>query len=60
MLEIENNDINLCDSCENCYPECEAQNDDVCFGDGKGNDNICCCNKYIPLLEHDYIRGGFK
>lgn len=57
--EIQNNDIHLCKSCWKEYPECDAEKDDVCFGDGTGNDNICACNKYIPLLEHDYERGGF-
>lgn len=41
-----NNKVNLCDSCRNNYPEC---NGDVLFGDGVGNDNICCCNCYNPL-----------
>ena len=43
---VTNNKVNLCDSCQNNYPEC---NGDVLFGDGVGNDNICCCNCYKPL-----------
>lgn len=55
---MENNYVHLCDSCCNCYPGCSSDN--VVFGDGKGNDNICCCNRYEPLMEHDYDRGGYK
>lgn len=44
--EVLNNSINLCDSCKYDFPECPSGKDDVLFGDGKGNDNICCCNKY--------------
>jgi len=40
---VENNRVNLCDSCMDSYPEC---NSEVLFGDGIGNDNICCCNRY--------------
>ena len=57
---IENNSVHLCCSCCNYYPECSDENHNVEFGDGKGNDNICCCNKYEPLMEHDYERGGYK
>lgn len=55
---IENNSIHLCDSCLNKYPECDAV--EIIFGDGRGDDNICCCNKYEPIMEHDYERGGCK
>lgn len=55
---IKNNCVHLCNSCCNRYPECEDI--EVLFGDGKGNDNICCCNKYEPIMEHDYDRGGYK
>lgn len=54
---IENNGVHLCKSCSNRYPECDADGG-VIFGDGTGNDNICCCNKYIPVAEHDPYRGG--
>ena len=58
---IENNSVCLCNSCCNKYPECGSKiNIDVVFGDGVGNDNICCCNKYEPIVEHDYDRGGYK
>ena len=42
------NQINLCDSCDYSFPECPSKNDDVIFGNGTGNDNICACNKYKP------------
>lgn len=57
---IENNQVHLCDSCCNCYPECSVEEQDVKFGDGKGSDNICCCNHYEPLLSKDNDRGGYK
>lgn len=40
------NQIHLCDSCEHKYPDCPCKPNDVIFGNGKGNDNICACNKY--------------
>lgn len=40
------NQVHLCDSCRHVYPECPIEKDDVIFGNGKGNDNICACNKY--------------
>lgn len=52
-MEITNNRIHLCQSCHKEYPNCDANNDDIVFGDGIGNDNICCCNKYLPLVERD-------
>lgn len=45
---VKNNNIHLCWSCQNSYPECHAKVEDVLFGDGVGNDNICCCNAYRP------------
>lgn len=42
-----NNQIHLCDSCKYDYPNCPSENEDVLFGNGVGNDNICCCAKYI-------------
>ena len=45
---VKNNIIYLCDSCSYDYPEC-PENCEVMFGDGAGNDNICCCNYYEPL-----------
>lgn len=43
-----NNKVRLCDSCRNQYADCEADDDDVIFGDGEGNDNVCACSKYSP------------
>lgn len=54
---IENNEVHLCKSCVNCYPECETD-DGIIFGDGTGSDNICCCKKYTPIAERDPYRGG--
>ena len=45
-----NNQVNLCDSCTYTYPECPSEKDDVIFGNGIGNDNICACNKYQPKM----------
>ena len=45
---IQNNSVHLCDSCQYTFPTCPSYNGDVIFGDGKGNDNICACNKYRP------------
>ena len=57
---MENNKVNLCKSCCQNYPECSAEDEDVIFGDSIGDDNICCCRKYEPLMERDYDRGGYK
>lgn len=46
-----NNQVNLCDSCTYTYPECPSEKDDVIFGNGIGNDNICACNKYQPTIQ---------
>ena len=58
IAEIRNNSVHLCNSCCREYPDCDAENDDIILGDGCGNDNICACNKYVPIAEHDYNRGG--
>ena len=57
---MENNSVHLCNSCCKSYPECSDDEHSIEFGDGIGNDNICCCNKYEPLMEHDYDRDGIK
>ena len=59
---VKNNYVHLCNSCCKSYPECSDDDDEhaIEFGDGVGDDNICCCNKYEPLMEHDYDRGGYK
>ena len=43
------NKVNLCDSCKHDYPVCVAGSADVFFGDGDGNDNVCCCALYAPI-----------
>lgn len=48
---INNNRVHLCNSCKHKYPKCQAETEDVLFGDGVGSDNICCCAKYIPSAE---------
>ena len=45
------NQVHLCDSCRHVYPECPSGKNDVIFGNGKGNDNICACNKYDPSAQ---------
>ena len=57
---MENNHVHLCNSCFKSYPDCSDDEHAIEFGDGIGGDNICCCNKYEPLLERDYERGGYK
>ena len=51
---MENNHVHLCNSCCKSYPQCSDDEHAIEFGDGVGGDNICCCNKYEPLLERDY------
>jgi hypothetical protein len=46
---IQNNALHLCDSCQYTYVTCPSHGNDAVFGDGKGNDNICACNKYRPI-----------
>ena len=50
------NQINLCDSCDYSYPDCPSGSDDVIFGNGIGNDNICACNKYKPSAQPEIVR----
>ena len=47
------NQVHLCDSCRHVFPECPSEKDDVIFGNGKGNDNICACNKYEPPAQSE-------
>lgn len=53
---IEGNKVNLCDSCRLDYPICPPEIQDIAFGDGKGNDNVCMCPRYIPVA----YRQGYK
>ena len=47
-LDLEN-EVNLCGSCCYVYPDCASDNLNIVFGSAKGDDNICCCNKYEAL-----------
>lgn len=42
------NMVNLCDSCRDRFADCDANDDDVIFGDGEGHDNVYACSKYHP------------
>lgn len=44
--KVINNKVNLCDSCRFTIAECGAKFEDVMFGDGRGNDNVCSCRFY--------------
>jgi len=50
-FEVKNNTVHLCESCSNTYPECNAES--IGFGDGEGNDNVCCCSHYEPLIKRN-------
>ena len=41
------NDVNLCDSCCHEQPTCDADN--IIFGTGKGEDNVCGCSEYEAI-----------
>lgn len=53
-----NNQIHLCDSCKYNYPNCPSENEDVLFGNGVGNDNICCCAKYLASADRPHGEHG--
>ena len=55
-MVIKGNKVNLCDSCRLDYPTCPTTVQDVAFGNGKGNDNVCMCPNYIPVA----YRQGYK
>lgn len=46
-----NNKIHLCNSCQKTYPECDSKAEDIIFGNGIGNDNICACACYLPAAD---------
>ena len=56
MNEIQNNKVNLCDSCSQVYPDCTSKPEDVYLGDGIGHDNICACSEYVPSAQPEIIR----
>lgn len=53
VRNVPNNKVHLCDSCKHEYPDCPASNIDMLFGDGVGNDNICCCKCYVADVRMD-------
>lgn len=55
---IQNNAVHLCDSCQYTYVTCPSRGNDAVFGDGKGNDNICACNKYRPIFAQPERKKG--
>ena len=55
-FSIVGNEVHLCESCKHDYPECETEIDDALFGDGKGHDNIACCNRYEPLQKREWAK----
>ena len=40
--------INLCASCKFGISTCAANYEDLSFGNGWGNDNVCGCKVYKP------------
>lgn len=56
---IQNNAVHLCDSCQYTYVTCPSHGNDAVFGDGKGNDNICACNKYRPISAQPEREKGY-
>ena len=51
------NQTNLCDSCDYSFPDCPSKYEDVIFGNGIGNDNICACNKQKPSAQPEREKG---
>ena len=47
------NKVNLCESCRLEYPVCMAGSADVLFGDGVGDDNVCGCSCYEPIMKKE-------
>lgn len=55
-VKIENNSVNLCDSCEKDCETCDAYDKDYLPGDC--DTNICCCSKYAPLMTREQLNDG--
>ncbi len=55
-VKIENNSVNLCDSCEKDCETCDAYDKDYLPGDC--DTNICCCSKYAPLMTRQQLNDG--
>lgn len=49
MRKVVGNKVNLCDSCTKDIATCPTTFADVLFGDGFGDDNVCCCSYYEPI-----------
>jgi hypothetical protein len=47
LIEENNSDVHLCDTCKNRGNIPQCFNDDLEFGNGLGNDNIIKCKYYI-------------
>jgi len=45
---MEDKTLNLCETCEKCFADCdsEKEGEDFSFGTGVGFDNIYKCNSY--------------
>ena len=54
-IRVEDNKVNLCDSCEQEYAECPAHGSDILFGDGFGKDNVVCCACYRPIMKKEKV-----
>ena len=46
---VENNSVNLCDSCKNEIHSCSAGGSDIIWGDGLGIANVDACSEYEPI-----------
>ena len=46
--KILDNKVHLCNACKHDFADCDAKSNDMWMGDGKGNDNVACCNKFEP------------
>lgn len=55
-VKIENNSVNLCDSCEKDCETCDAYDKDYLPGDC--DTNICCCSRYAPLMTREQLNDG--
>lgn len=48
---------NLCDTCKLSYPSCPADETDIEFGDGIGEDNVIDCTYYDEDLTANAEKG---
>jgi len=55
------NNVHLCDSCKDDFPECSVCGEDIKFGNGKGDDNIIACPLYTPITKKtDLVQSPIK